>query len=246
MNNGSSIKVFVFFFFLVSCFPLLGQEMDSLTLPREVELNKRQPPDIVLKTIGVEPGMIIGEVGAGRGRYTVHIASRIGPSGILYANDIVQAYLHAIERRCAEHGLTNVRTVLGGLTDPKFPSAALDIVIMVNVVHCLDEPVVLLRNIKKSLKPDGLIAIVEGNLDKAPEAAGEWFPRSKLLDIFKEAGYDLVREETFLPKDNIYILSRASHSLKGDNHELHLKQKYNQISDCSYSCSPYNHLWRKK
>ncbi|MDH4218420.1 MAG: class I SAM-dependent methyltransferase [Candidatus Aminicenantes bacterium] len=206
MKHNSFKKGFVWFFFLVSCFPLLGQDRDSLTLPHEVGLNERQPPDLVLKTIGIKPGMIIGEVGAGRGRYTVQIASRIRPSGMIYANDIEKEYLQYLERRCADHGLTNVKTVLGGLTDPKLPPAALDMVIMVNVVHCLAEPVALLRNIKKSLKPDGVIAIVEGNLDKAPDAAGEWYSRSKLLKIYKDAGYDLVREETFLPKDNIYIL----------------------------------------
>jgi ubiquinone/menaquinone biosynthesis C-methylase UbiE len=206
MKRNSFKKVFVWFFFMVSCFPLLGQDKDSLTLPREVGLNERQPPDIVLETIGIKPGMIIGEVGAGRGRYTVHIASRIGPTGMIYANDIVEEYLKYIEKRCADHGLTNVKTVLGGLTDPKLPPTALDMVIMVNVVHCLAEPVALLRNIKKSLKPDGVIAVVEGNLDKLPSAAGEWYSRSKLLKIYKDAGYDLVREETFLPKDNIYIL----------------------------------------
>ena len=206
MKHSCFKKGFVLFFFLVSCFPLFGQDKDSLTLPREVDLNERQPPDLVLKTIGIKPGMIIGEVGAGRGRYTVHIASRIAPTGMIYANDIEKEYLKYTEKRCADHGLTNVKTVLGELTDPKLPPAALDIVIMVNVVHCLAEPVELLRNIKKSLKPDGVIAIVEGNLDKEPSAAGEWYSRSKLLKIYKDAGYDLVREETFLPKDNIYFL----------------------------------------
>jgi ubiquinone/menaquinone biosynthesis C-methylase UbiE len=199
-------KVFVWLFFFVSCFPVLAQESDSLTLPREVRLNERQPPDVVLKAVGIEPGMIIGEVGAGRGRYTVHIASRIGPKGKIYANDIEEDSLQSIKRRCAGLVLTNVETVLGGVIDPKLPDAALDMVIMVNVVHCLAKPVELLRNIKKSLKPDGVIAIVEGNLDKLPSAAGEWYSRSKLLGIYKDAGYLLVREETFLPKDNIYIL----------------------------------------
>lgn len=195
-----------FLFFIVFCFPLLGQDTDSLTLPREVRLNERQPPDLVLKTIGIKLGMTIGEVGAGRGRYTVQIASRIGPSGKIYANDIVEDYLKYIEKRCSDHGLTNVETVLGTLTDPNLPVAALDMVIMVNVVHCLAEPVSLFKNIKKSLKPDGIVAIVEGSLEKYPDAAGEWWPRVKHLKIFKEAGYDLFREETFLPHDNIYFL----------------------------------------
>jgi ubiquinone/menaquinone biosynthesis C-methylase UbiE len=200
------MKGFILLFLLTCCSALSGQDKDPLTLPREARLNERQPPELVLKTIGIKPGMIIGEVGAGRGRYTVQIASRIGPSGMIYANDIVEEYLQEIEKRCAGLGFANVKTVLGGLTDPKLPAATLDMVIMVNVVHCLAEPVALLRNIRKSLKPDGMIAIVEGNLDKDPSTAGEWFSRSKLLKIYEEAGYILVREETFLPKDNIYIL----------------------------------------
>jgi len=197
---------FIGLVFFVSCFPLIGQDKDPLTLPREVHLNERQPPDLVLKTIGIKPGMTIGEVGAGRGRYTVQIASRIGPSGMIYANDVVERYLQAIEQRCKDHSLENVKTVLGDVKDPKLPLEALDVVIMVNVVHCLAEPVELLHNIKKSLKPDGFIAIVEGSLEKVPSAEGEWWPRTKLLMIFKDAGYDLFREEIFLPQDNIYFL----------------------------------------
>lgn len=47
---------------------------------------------------------------------------------------------------------------------------------------------------------------MEGNLDKDPGAAGEWFSRAKLLGIFEAAGYALVREDASLPQDNIYLL----------------------------------------
>ncbi|KPK80715.1 MAG: hypothetical protein AMS27_16290 [Bacteroides sp. SM23_62_1] len=193
----------IFLSFFIS---LCGQEQDSLTLPNEIRLNERQPPERILQTIGIKPGMIIGEVGAGRGRYTVQIAARIGPAGMIYANDINQNSLKFLERRCVDNGLMNVKTILGSVTDPKLPVGILDMVIMVNVVHCLEEPVPLLQNIRKSLKPDGLIVIVEGNLDKAPSAAGEWYTRNKILQIYKDSGYSLVREETFLPQDNIYFL----------------------------------------
>lgn len=198
-------------FSLISVFSsdvLSAQEDDSLTLPSEVHLNERQPPDTVLKTIGIKPGMIIGEVGAGRGRYTVQIASRIGPSGMVYANDINQEVLEYLDRRCEKHGIKNVKTIHSKVTDPMLPDSALDMVIMVNVVHCLDKPVELLKNLEKTLKPEGFIAIVEGNLDKSPSSAGEWYSRSKLLKIYEDAGYVLFREETFLPKDNIYFLKK--------------------------------------
>jgi ubiquinone/menaquinone biosynthesis C-methylase UbiE len=208
MTNHGFRKGAVGFILVTSCSLLAvqAQEKDALTLPREVRLNKRQPPDVVLKTIGIKPGMVMGEVGAGRGRYTVQIASRIGPSGRIYANDIRKAALQSLDKRARDLGMTNIETVLGSVTETKLPPSALEMVIMVNVVHCLEKPVELLRNVGNALKPDGLIVVVEGNLDKDPSAAGEWFARSKLLKIYEDAGYVLVREETFLPSDNIYFL----------------------------------------
>jgi ubiquinone/menaquinone biosynthesis C-methylase UbiE len=186
---------------------LQGQVGDRLTLPYEVGLNKRQPPEFVLKTIGIRPGMVVGEVGAGRGRYTVQIASRIGPGGRLYANDIDRDALEALRRRSADLGFGNVEIVVGTITETRLPGRALDIVVMVNVVHCLADPVALLKDVAPSLKPGGQVAIVEGNLDKDPSAAGEWFSRAKLLGIFEAAGYALVGEEASLPQDNIYLLA---------------------------------------
>jgi len=196
------------FVLMMSCLFLFGQERKIQAPAWEANVNKRQPPELVLKAIDIKPGLIIGEVGAGTGRYTVEIAARIGPSGRIYANDIDQASLKFLEKRCEGLGLNNVEIVTGSLTETNLPSAALDMVIMVNVVHCLAEPVALLKNVGDSLKPDGQVVIVEGNLDKDPSAAGEWFAHSKLLKIYEDAGYVLVREETFLPKDNIYFLKK--------------------------------------
>ena len=189
---------------------LQAQAGDPLTQPRDVSLNRRQPPEFVLKTIGIRPGMVVGEVGAGWGRYTVQIASRIGPGGRLYANDIDRDSLETLRRRCAELGFRNVEVVVGTVTETRLPEKAMDMIVMVNVIHCLADPVALLKNVAAALKPGGQVAIVEGNLDKNPGAAGEWFPRAKLLGIFEAAGYTLVREDASLPQDNIYLFKRRA------------------------------------
>lgn len=205
----ASIKNWVLWIaFITFCLSLYGQEGKFQAPAWEARVNERQPPELVLKTIGLKPGLIIGEVGAGTGRYTVEIAARIGPSGRVYANDIDQAALKTLKRRCEALGLKNVETVTGSVTETNLPSGRLDMVIMVNVVHCLAEPVALLKNVGDALKQDGQIVIVEGNLDKDPSSAGEWFARSKLMKIYEDAGYVLAREETFLPKDNIYFLKK--------------------------------------
>ncbi|MBP1635393.1 MAG: ubiE 8 [Acidobacteria bacterium] len=193
---------------------LQAQGADRLTLPRDVSLNQRQPPEFVLKTIGIRPGMVVGEVGAGWGRYTVQIASRVGPGGRVYANDIDRDALETLRRRCAELGFENVEVVAGAPTETRLPDRAMDIVVMVNVVHCLADPVALLKNVGASLKPGAQVAVVEGNLDKNPGAAGEWLPRARLLDLFEKAGYTLAREDASLPQDNIYLF--AKHASAGN------------------------------
>ena len=129
--------------------------------PWESELNVRQPPERVLNAIGIKPGMTIGEIGVGRGRYTVFIADKTGNTGKVFANDIDEASLAYLRGRCRRLGINNVETVVGKMDDPLFPENSIDLAIMVLVYHMLENPDNLLKNLKKSLKPDATLAILD-------------------------------------------------------------------------------------
>jgi ubiquinone/menaquinone biosynthesis C-methylase UbiE len=197
---------------LISTFLFLAFPDPTLTLSQTVDSweensNKRQPPQEVMDVIGVKPGMVIGEVGAGRGRYTVHLAMRVGGEGKIYANDINEKSLAYLRERCKRDGIKNVETILGKVDDPLLPREALDMVVMVWVYHHLEKPVELLKNLIPSLKAGATVVII----DPAPERGGErdsHRPSTK-ASVEKEAekaGFELIRTETFLPKDNIFIL----------------------------------------
>ena len=119
------------------------------------ELNRRQPPDQVLAAAGVRPGQVVGEVGAGWGRYTVEIARRVGPAGRVYANDIDRDSLEYLRQRCQKEQLANVEVIIGQLKDPRFPPGALDLAFMINTYHHLDDPVALLRNVRPGAEAGG-------------------------------------------------------------------------------------------
>ena len=173
----------------------------------ERRLNELQPPDKVLQAIGVRPGMVIGEVGAGRGRYTVHLARSTGPEGRVYANDIDARSLAYLRERCQRDGIGNIAIILGKMDDPLFPPAGLDLVFMVNTWHHLARPVVLLRNLVPALKPGATVAIVEHDPKKSGAAfLREATSRETMSEQAAEAGFEIVRIETFLETDNIYIL----------------------------------------
>lgn len=176
---------------------------------------ERQPPDKVMDAIGVKPGMFIGEVGAGRGRYTVHLARRVGNKGKIFANDIDENALSYLRERCERNDIRNIETILGNDDDPLFPEKSLDMVIMVWVYHMLDKPLPMLKNLKSSLKPGATLVILdppdEEIVGEIKSMGGKIEPdRLTISERIKkesaEAGFELVRMESFLPKDDIYIL----------------------------------------
>src|SRR5512147_2651311 len=127
----------------------------------EVGANKRQPADKVMDIAGIRPGMIIGEIGAGRGRYTVHIAQRVGDQGRVYANDIDADALGFLKERCRKNGIANIETVLGKVDDPLFPRTGLDMIFMVWTYHMMEKPVEMLRGMAYYLKPGATVVMVE-------------------------------------------------------------------------------------
>jgi ubiquinone/menaquinone biosynthesis C-methylase UbiE len=196
------VFIFLLVVFLTSTLAI-SQTVES----REKGSNERQPPQKVMDAIGVKPGMVIGEVGAGRGRYTVHLAKRVGATGKVFANDINERALDYLRERCERDSIENVETILGEVDDPLFPKGILDMVFMVWVYHHLDKPIALLKNLIPSLRPGATVVIVDPN----PEIEGESdshrpTTKARVEEEAGKAGFKLIRVETFLPKDNIFIL----------------------------------------
>jgi ubiquinone/menaquinone biosynthesis C-methylase UbiE len=118
----------------------------------EVYHNNLQPPKKVMDAINLKAGMIVGEIGAGKGRYAVILAKRVGKKGHVYANDINQEDLDYLKFRCKRDKISNLAIILGKETDPLFPESKLDMVFIVNTYHHISDPVELLRNAKPALK----------------------------------------------------------------------------------------------
>jgi len=165
--------------------------------------NAIQPPAEVMDMIEVSEGMVIGEFGSGRGRFTVPLAVRVGEAGLVYANEIDGSLLRFIEKRCRRAGLKNVRTILGRLDAPLFPEASLDMAFSSLVYHEIGKPVIFLKNLLPSLKPGASIVIVDNDpkINSEPSNAGrDW------LKEFEEAGLEVVKTERLKDRDVLFVL----------------------------------------
>jgi predicted methyltransferase len=209
--HGISGAILIFLlFWRVPIFggPAAAESMAASQVPSAAERDRDswQQPEKVMDAIGVKAGMTIGEVGAGNGYFTFKLAARVGPTGLIYANDIDPDGLQNIKAGARQRRIDHIVTVRGEVADPLFPPGVMDLVIMVYVFHELAEPVELLRNLKPSLKPDAPLVILERDPGKIHSTLDHFYDQDKLLQLVREAGYELVRVETFLARDNIYIL----------------------------------------
>jgi len=162
-------------------------------------------PDRVMDLMGVKPGMVIGEVGAGSGYFTFHLARRVGESGKIYANDISRRALNSLESRKEREGITHVETIVGEVEDPLLPPG-LDMVFIVNAFHDIARQVTLLNNLAPSLKPGAPVVIIDRDPDKLGNDSGHVLTRDEVLERIERSVFQLDRIETFLPQHTIYII----------------------------------------
>jgi ubiquinone/menaquinone biosynthesis C-methylase UbiE len=104
---------------------------------------------------------VVADIGAGSGYYTSRIAKRVGPTGRVYATDIQPGMIQLLDQRVTKEGLANVTTILGTADDPKLPPRAIDVAIMVDVYHELQQPQLFLQRLKDAFKPDGRLVLLE-------------------------------------------------------------------------------------
>ena len=123
-----------------------------------------QRPDQIMDFLEIAEGSVVADLGAGGGWFTIRLANRVGPNGLVYAQDIQPEMIGAIERRVKREELKNVETVLGTAVDPNL-TKPVDVVLIVETYYEMDDPRTLLRNVRNSLKPGGRVGIVEFKKD---------------------------------------------------------------------------------
>ncbi len=118
-------------------------------------------PEAALNAIGIQKGMIIADVGAGVGYFSIRMAQRVGATGRIYANDVQPEMLTLLKERAANAKITNIVPVLGTESDPKLPPKTMDLISLVDVYHEFSQPQLMLQKLRLALKDDGRLVLVE-------------------------------------------------------------------------------------
>jgi predicted methyltransferase len=195
--------------------PRLFQPQD-LGLLDAPDRDQWQHPDQIMDALGVAEGSIVAELGAAGGWFTLRLARRVGPNGLVYAEDIQRPMLDAITRRMQNENLSNVKTVLGTASDPRLPGG-IDAVLIADAFREMDDPsdrsviVTLLRNVVRALKPEGRLGIVDwtpGGGGPGPAASQRADP-DVVIRAARAAGLQLLSREDFPPFVYLLVFGRA-------------------------------------
>ena len=167
-----------------------------------------QKPARVLLAAGVRPGQTVCEVGAGSGAFALRLARAVGRRGHVLAVEVEPRMLLVLRARLAAARAHNVSPILGLPDDPLIPDASCHRILLVDVYHHLPDGVRVLRRLRKKLRRGGRLVNVDfraGELPVGPPPGHRIAPERVLRDA-RRAGLTLVKEETFLPYQYLFVL----------------------------------------
>ena len=142
---------------------------------------------------------------------TLRIARRVGPTGKVYANDLQTTMLQAVQDRVTKAGLSNVTLILGTERDARLPVSAIDLALLVDVYHELWYPQAMLQSIRRSLKPEGRLVLVEYRKED-PSIPIADAHRMSVADARKEVeaeGFVFDRVIPGLPRQHIIVFHNS-------------------------------------
>ena len=185
------------------------QGADWLNRP---EREREENPEGALDALGIRPGMVVADVGAGTGYMSLRLAKRVGPAGRVYANDIQPEMLRRLQQNAAKAKITNIEPVLGEEADPKLPAGRMDLVLLVDVYHEFSEPRKMLDKIRESLKPDGRLVLLEYRKEdpNVPILPEHKMSVAEVKAELEPLGFALSQVIETLPRQHILILTKAA------------------------------------
>lgn len=171
---------------------------------------RAQEQELIAEALGLEPGMVVADVGAGSGEWAVDLARRVGDGGHVYATEVNARLLNDIRDAAEDEGLENVTVILGEVDDSGLPEACCDAMLLRHVYHHFAEPEAMAASLLRSLRPGGTIAVVEMPGRRRGESHS--ISDEDLIEGMTGAGFEVVREVEDWPGRDYCILFRRPES----------------------------------
>ncbi|MFH6603869.1 class I SAM-dependent methyltransferase [Maribacter algicola] len=185
-----------FIFLLVGAVQAKAQYNESDWKDRDTWMKVPQ----LFELAGIGEGATVADIGCHDGYLSFHLAKAVGKDGKVYAVDVQEYRLDKLKEHIEQRNTTNIKVVLGDYDNPKLPEGMLDIVFVVDTYHEMDDYMKILSHIKKALKPDGRIVLLEKLKDpqrgksREAQANAHTLAAKYVKKELEEAGFAILKE----------------------------------------------------
>jgi arsenite methyltransferase len=178
-------------------------------LNREASSPKRGAQRII-ESLHLTEGKTVADIGSGGGYFSLLFAQKVGKGGKVYAVDNKPDHLDFVKRQAEKAGLSNIVSVEAGNEAVALPEATLDLIFSRNVFHHLTDPEGYFRSLKRALKPEGIVVVI----DHVPSRGfgfvnifKHFTPVGVIHKAMESAGYQLSNSFDFLPAQSFTMWS---------------------------------------
>ena len=165
----------------------------------------------LIKNMRIKPNDVIADIGAGSGYHTFKIAS-LTKNGLVYAIDIQPEMLMVIEKTKESGKIKNIETILGSEKSIHLPSNSIDKILMVDVYHEFNFPAEIIISIKKALKPNGELFLIEYRSEDSSVPIKEIHKMSEKQAVkeMEAAGFKLKKNINNLPWQHCMVFVKKN------------------------------------
>jgi ubiquinone/menaquinone biosynthesis C-methylase UbiE len=157
-------------FFAGTAFPVSAQlgsrpaDQWALTLESGQRMAALEIEEVV-REIGLRPGELVADLGAGTGIFSVPMARAVGPTGRVLSVEVDAGFLPIISAKAREGGVSNIQPVLGQFEDPRLPRGDVDVAFFHDVLHHIEQRQSYLARVASYLKAGGRIVVVDYDMN---------------------------------------------------------------------------------
>lgn len=169
-----------------------------------VQSGRPDPAELsrVVESLGIHPGSVVADVGAGSGDWTLELARQVEETGRVYANEVDPDDLRRIRNRVSDEGLENVTVISGSQRSTGLPAGCCDAILLRRVYHHFTDPASMNASLWQSLRPGGRLLVIDFETRRRwnrPEGIpssrdGHGVDKEQVLEEVLSSGFSLVRE----------------------------------------------------
>ena len=158
--------------------------------------------DAIVAACGIQPGMVVADIGCGTGLFSRLMAPLVGNRGRLVAVDITEEFVNHVVSTSHEQGVKNVTGVVCRVDSVQLPAESIDLAFICDTYHHFEYPYKTMRSIHRALKPNGKLVVVD--FHRIEGQSSEWIlghvraGKDVFLHEIELSGFQVVDEQDFL------------------------------------------------